>query len=241
MDDDFERYEREYLDRHGKDIRPGTKEWRQLERMEAAKKAATEADLDPWDWVVLEMIRREDPLIPTKVGTVRSTESFLKLFCHGLIARLDRPATFDELERLQAFLDSAEYKQYEDRLAKLMTREVEERLRVVFEITGVRGPEDMWDLTDEGRRALRAKRAEIIELHDRMARQYRVDRTGFYEDAESYAWALPMMVVMGVGSGAMMAYMHSVVDASYGLLDSVGHLEYADIGHDVDFDTDVGF
>lgn len=241
LDDDFKRYEREYLQRHTTNIRPGTEEWRQRERIEAARKAATEAELDSWDYVVLEMIRREDPRIPMKIGTVRSFESFLKLFCHGLIAKLDRPATFDELERIHAFLDSAEYKQYKNRLRKLMTQEVEECLKTVVAITGVRNQEDMWDLTDEGRRALQTKRVEIIALHDRMTKQYRANRTDFYENAESYVWALPLMVAMGVGTGVMMAYMHSVADASYGMLYSVGRPEYADIGYGADFGADFGF
>ena len=241
LSNNFERYEREYLEKHSIDIKPGTKEWRQRKRIEAVRKAATEADLDSWDYVVLEMLRREDPRIPMKIGTVRSTESFLKLFCHGLIAKLDRPATFDELERIHAFLDSTEYEQYEDRLHKLMTREVEERLKTVVEITGVRNQEDMWDLTDEGRRALQAKRAEIIALYDRMTRQYRANRTDFYGDVESYMWALPMMVVMGLGTGAMMAYLHSVANVSYIMLGNIGRVEYGDMGHDVDSDVDFGF
>lgn len=100
MDENSKQYEREYLERAN--LTPGTKEWHRIEQVKAAKKAATEADLDPWDYVVLEMIRRGDPRISIKVGTVRSTESFLKLYCHGLIAKLDRPATFDELERIVA-------------------------------------------------------------------------------------------------------------------------------------------
>lgn len=243
MDDNFQQYEREYLERRDMDSKPDTKtkEGRQRKRIEAARKAATEADLDSWDYVVLEMLRREDPRIPMKIGTMRSTESFLKLFCHGLIAKLDRPATFDELERIQAFLDSAEYKQYEDRLNKLMTREVEERLKMVAEITGVHSQKDLLDLTDKGRRALPAKRAEIIALHDRMVRQYRANRTDFYKDAESYVWALPMMVVMGLGTGTMMAYLHSVAGVSCSMLDGIGRLEYADMGYDVDFDTGFDF
>ena len=240
MNGGFERYEREYLARRGVDeLTPEERRW--VARVEAARKAATEAALDPWDYVVLEMARRGNPRISMKVGTMRAAESFLKLFCHGMIAKLDRPPTFDELERLQAFLDSAEYRQYKDRLRKLMTEEVKGRLKVVSEITGVRGPEDMWDLTDKGRGAPRTKRAEIIALHDRMDKQYRADRTAFYKDVESYVWALPMMAVMGIGAGAMMAYVHSVAGASHVMLDSVGHLECADIGHGVDFSGLFGF
>lgn len=247
MGHDFEQYEREYLERRAKGIKPdaGTlaEEAARLrrERMESAKKAATEAALDSWDYVVLEMLRREDPRIPMKVGTVRSAESFLKLFCHGLTAKLDRPPTFDELERIHAFLDSTEYKQYENRLKKLMTKEVGWRLGLIAEITGVRGAEDLWDLTGEGRSALQAKRAEIIALHDRMVEQYRTNKADFYENVLSYAWALPMMVLMGLGTGAMMAYVHSVADASYGMLGDAGHMDHGGMDFGVDFGSAFGF
>lgn len=247
LDDDFERYERVYLDGRVKDIKPdpGTfdEEMARLrrERMEAARKTATEAALNSWDYVVLEMLRREDPRIAMKVGTMWSSESFLKLFCHGLVARLDRPATFDKLERIHALLDSAEYRQYEDRLNRLMTKDVKWRLGLVVEITGARSMEDMWDLTDEGRRALQAKRAEIIALHDRMTEQYRENRTDFYEDMPSYTWALPMMALMGLGTGAMMAYAHFVADPSHGALGGIGGPDYGDISYGVDFGSDFGF
>ena len=61
MDENFKQYEREYLERAGATPTPGTKEWHRIEQVKAAKKTATEAGLDPWDYVVLEMIRRGDP------------------------------------------------------------------------------------------------------------------------------------------------------------------------------------
>lgn len=40
--------------------------------MESAKKATTVAAFDSWDYVELEMIRREDPRISMKTGVMRS-------------------------------------------------------------------------------------------------------------------------------------------------------------------------
>ena len=76
------------------------------ERVAAARKAATEAGLDAWDYAMLEMIRRGDVRSALKAGTMRYAESVLRLFCHGLVAKPANPPTFDEIERLQAFLDS---------------------------------------------------------------------------------------------------------------------------------------
>ena len=81
-----------------------------------------------------------------------------------------------------------------------MTLEVKERLRLIDEITGT---VYMWDLTDKGRRELRAKYAEMIALHKQLTKKYESDKAGFYEEVESLDWALPMMVGMGLGSGAM--------------------------------------
>lgn len=156
LGEDFGQYERGYLEMVAKGVRldPGTPAEKaaraRRERMEAARKAAAETDLDQWDYVAPELFMRDDMRIPMKVGTVRSNESFLKLFCHGLIARLDRPPTFDELERIQTFLDSAEFRQYKNRLNKLMTLEVKERLEPVAEIIGIHGERDMLDVTEEG-------------------------------------------------------------------------------------------
>ncbi len=61
-----------------------------------------------------------------------------------------------------------------------------------------------------------------------MARQYDASRADFYRDAGSYEWALPMMVVMGLGTGAMMAHVHAVSDIPYGMLhgpDVTGHAD----------------
>ena len=250
MSSDYDEYERKYLERRAGGMRPesetpAAREVRvHAELVEAARKAAAKAKLDAWDYVVLEMLRRGDPRIPMKVGTVRSAESILRLFCHGLIARLDRAPTFDELERLQAFLDSAGHKRYVGRLKKLMTPEVKERLELMAEITGVRGEEDAWKVTGDGMRALRIKRTEIAKLYDKMAEQYYDDRDEFYENAESYMWAVPVMFAMGFGNGMMMAYMLSMSDVSCDALCDAGHTgagQMADMEAAGEAALDMGF
>lgn len=223
MGDDFDQYERDYLARLDRgDVRASETpaEGRRrvhAERVEAARKAAAEADLDAWDYVVLEMVRRGDVRVALKVGTMRCAESMLKLYCHGM-AKPDRRPTFDDIERMQAFLDSSEHQQYVARLGKIMTGEIRERLAVITEIVGLEGEKDMLGLTEKGTIALQSKRSEIMELHDKMARQYELDRRGFYEAAPSYMCALPLMLAMGLGTGAMMSYMASMGDASCGML-----------------------
>ena len=204
MGSDFEFYEREYLDRVVKGKPIPAESYKQLkarfrkELLESARKAAGRAELDSWDYAALEMIRRGDMRGPMKFGTVRTCESFLKLYCHGLVRRLDRKPTFDEMERIQAFLDSPAFKQYESRLKRIMTKYGEERLALVVEILGIKDISDLMDLTDKGKEALKAKRAKTAALYEKMAKQYSKNRTDFYKAAPSYEWVLPTMVAMGL-------------------------------------------
>ena len=101
-----------------------------------------------------------------------------------------------------------------------MTEEVKERLGIVVEIIGIESERDMLEVTEDGTAALRSKRSEIIGLYDEMAKMYEQDRRGFYGAAPSYVWALPLMLAMGFGTGAMMSYVASVGDASCDLLRS---------------------
>ena len=234
MDDNFERYEDGYIKRlaDGESTSfksPGQQKIElHKEHLNAIRKTVSEAKLDSWDYAVLEMIRREDPTGPLKFGTLRTSKAFLKLYCHGLIERLDRKPTFDELERIHAFLDSIAYKQYEERLKRIMTNDVKIQLDTIREITGARNAFDLFDVTNHGTEILKAKRAEIISLYDKMSKQYANDRTNFYENASSYEWALPMMFVMGF-TGSVMVSMMASSGAQYAGL-GYGFNAYGDMG-----------
>ena len=165
MDDDFERYEDDYLKRLADGESTSTKSYElHKECINAVRKTASEIELDSWDYAVLEMIRREDLSVPLKFGTMRTYDAFLKLYCQGLIERLDRKPTFDELERIHAFLDSAAYKQYEKRLKRILTNDVKSRLDIIREITSAKDVFDLFDVTNHGTEILKVKRAEIISL-----------------------------------------------------------------------------
>ena len=229
MDDDFERYEDDYLKRLADGESTSTKSYElHKECINAVRKTASETELDSWDYAVLEMIRREDLSGPLKFGTMRTYEVFLKLYCQGLIERLDRKPTFDELERIHAFLDSAAYKQYEKRLRRILTNDVKSRLDIIREITGAKDVFDLFDVTNHGTEILKVKRAEIISLYGKMSKQYANDRTNFYENASSYEWALPMMFVMGF-TGSVMVSMMASSGAKYAGL-GYGFNAYGDMG-----------
>ena len=243
MDDNFKYYEHEYLKRlaDGESTSFKSPEQQKIElhkeHLNAIRKTVSETKLDSWDYAVLEMIRREDLSGPLKFGTLRTSKAFLKLYCHGLIERLDREPTFDELERIHAFLDSAVYKQYEKRLKRIMTKDVKIRLDIIREITGARNAFDLFDVTNHGTEILKAKRAEIVVLYEKMSKQYANDKTNFYENTSLYEWALPMMFAMGF-TGSVMVSMMALSGAQYAGLD-YGINTFGDInmGGGGDFDA----
>ena len=230
MGGDFEFYERDYLERLAKNKSAPVESYEQTtarlhrELVESAKKVARETELGAWDYAALEMVRRGDPGAPMRLGTLRFYESLLRLHCHGLVARLDRRPTFDETERIQAFLDSPAFKQYQDRLERIMTKDVAERLALVAQILGFRDVTDLMDLTRKGGEVLNSKRAEVAALYERIVKQYSKNRVTFYGDAPSYESILPMLLAMGF-AGPAIAYVLASSDARYGALggfDAVG-------------------
>ena len=236
MDRDFEEYEREYLKRLAMDKPAPAESYRQRaarlheELVESAKKEARNTELGSWDYAILFMIRRGDLGAPMKTGTLRYHESLLRLHSHGLVTRLGRRLTFDETERLQAFIDSPAYRQYRDRLKRIMTVEVAGRIALVTEILGTGNAPYLMELTDAGTEALNAKRAEAAELYGKMAMQHTKDRTAFYKDMPSYEGMLPVFFAMGM-TGPVMAAMLVSSDIQYNAYDQPGIAEI-DLGAD---------
>ena len=210
-DCDFEEYEQEYLKRMGLE----TEGEGAVARL---RREASESPLDPWDYAVLEMVRRDDLAIPLKLGTMRAAKSFLKLHCHGMICKPDRKPAFDEMERIQAFLDSAVFDSYKSNLKKIMTREAAAFFQMVAKITGVNDTTDMCKLTPKGQKALAEERARAAKVCEEINRQYRLDSADFYERASEHESHLPLMVIMGLVSGSMLAHMQAASDAQYGIL-----------------------
>ena len=103
------------------------------ERQQDMLNQARAAALEPWDFAALEMMRREDMAAPMKVGTMRFTRSMLRLYAHGLVAKLDREPTFDERERINAFRKSPRFKSYAGNVKDTATKDD----RRYFEDVGV--------------------------------------------------------------------------------------------------------
>ena len=241
MDGNFKRYEREYLKRisDSKTMRVESHDQRKTRfykgRPDSAQKTEVGSELDSWDYAILDTIRRGDPYSSMKFGTLRIVKSLLKLYYHDLIRKLDREPTFDEIERVQAFLDSAAYKQYKNRLQRIMTEEVQEQISLVLEILEIHEVSDLLELTDKGKDVLGTKRVEIAILYEKMNKQYANDRANFYETAPSFEWALPMLITMGF-TGPVMTHMLISSDAQYSNLvhSQMGWADFGACGFEVD-------
>ncbi len=175
------------------------------ERQQDMLNQARTAALEPWDFAALEMMRREDMAAPMKVGTMRFTRSMLRLYAHGLVAKLDREPTFDERERINAFRKSPRFKAYADNVKDTATKDDRRYFEDVAAIMQEKDTPEMWDLTDAGVSALEAERqkamAEYAKLHDR----YKNDPAGFYNSTGNEAY-MPLMLAMGM-SGPVIGYM----------------------------------
>ncbi len=216
-DTDFERYEREYLERIGNTNSENDEAKQARLKREYMVKRYSESALDSWDYVVLEMMRRDDMTIPLKLGTMRTAKALLRLHCHGMIHTLDREPTFDEMERLQAFFDSDIFKRYTSNLGKIMTKQAKEFFEMVTEITGARDMTDLYDLTEKGTKALMDKRAKTLEVYQQIDKQYKTETmTNFSQTSKEYNSYLPMMICMGI-SGPMIGYMLASSDAQYSM------------------------
>ncbi|MCY4491297.1 MAG: hypothetical protein OXC46_07525 [Thaumarchaeota archaeon] len=240
MDEVFKQYEHDYVQRilsgQNRDIKNvETLEAPQERLQKEMVRKVSEVSLDSWDYAMLERIRRDDMTMEMKFGIMRTAESLLKLYCHGMVRVLDYKPTFDELVRMQEFLDSPIYKQYQSRVEKFMTEEVREHLDMVYGILGIKPKFTFWEkikgldakminhtfaLTGRGRESLSAKRVEALETYKKLNVQYLKNRSEFYnsmEDASPVMMVLPLMFAMGL-SGAMMGHAASLAGTEYTVL-----------------------
>ncbi len=174
-------------------------------RQQGMLNQAKTAALEPWDFAVLEMIRREDMTVPMKVGTMRFTRSMLRLYAHGLVAKLDREPTFDERERLNAFLKSPRFKAYVDNVKDTATKYDRRYFEDVASIMQEKDIHAMWDLTDAGVSALETERQKAIAEYAKLQDRCKNDPVGFYNSRGNETY-MPLMLAMGM-SGPMIGYM----------------------------------
>ena len=185
--------------------------------------------LSVWDYVVLEFIWRKDPRILLRIGTMRTVDIIHKLFQLVLVKKLSEPS-FDEMERHEALLDSPEYKQYKKRRERIMTSETRNKIDFTCGMIKIENIDDMLEPTEAGSRKMRKKRAEMRLLWRKLEDLCANDRAKFQQEAKENLIYLPLLIAMGMASGAAMVYMAS--EASTDHMYGIHEIEYSSLRGD---------
>lgn len=204
MADDFDDYEDDYL-RRLKEQDPEAAR-RESEKAARQREYASQTTFTAWDYVLLESIRRRDPRVRIRIGTMKVLDGLEKLILAGWIEKQAK-ISFDDAERLEAFRDSAEYRQYKDRLSRLMSYKHEAIMRATLDRIGIKKIEDLLVLTEEGRRVAGEQHDKMQSLWNRMRKLYSERSAEFQQMAKDNAVYLPLFFMMGLANGAVMAQM----------------------------------
>lgn len=228
MKDDIDTYEKDYLERfkkqeadrltHKKEREAETariaQEQRDARQKEKAK-YASQTIFTVWDYVLLESIRRGDPRIRIRIGTMKVLTSLEKLFRSGWIEKPINKIPFDDMEKLETFRDSYEYKQYKNRLDRIMSYKDHVRKGSVLGMLGIKKIDDWLILTEEGKCVAREKRSKVRLVWGKLRKMYSEKSAEFQQAAEDNASYLPLFLVMGLVNGTMMAQMMSDAHIDY--------------------------
>ena len=193
------------------------------------QKSEQDRELSVWDYVVLEFIWRKDPRILMRIGTMRTVDIIHKLSRQALIKKFSEPS-FDEIERHEALLDSPEYKQYRERRKRIMTLEARDKIDSTCRMIKIENIDDMLKPTEAGSRKMRKKRAEMRLLWRKLEDLCDNDRTKFQQEAKENLIYLPLLIAMGMASGAAMVYMAS--EASTDHMYGIHGIEYSSLRGD---------
>ena len=215
-----------------------------------------EESLTPKDYALLDSIKRENLKFSLKLGIIEGLEMNLKLMRVGLIEKLNREATLDEKEKMQAFIDSPAQQKRLTRIQKLASKEDIKKIKEIVDELGAKSDFDLVDLTDKGKKVLEEKRKEIEQEWKELELCYeQEDKTKFREKVNQWGNHLFLFLIMGFANGAMMGTMMNKMDTNYemymqgmeemydtGFTDGGGVIEGGDVadGGDVGGDSSSG-
>ena len=125
-------------------------------------------------------------------------EMNLKLMRAGLIEKLNREATLDEKEKMQAFIDSPAQQKRLTRIQKLASKEDIKKIKEIVDELGAKSDFDLVDLTDKGKKVLEEKRKEIEQEWKELELCYeQEDKTKFREKVNQWGNHLFLFLIMG--------------------------------------------
>ena len=114
-----------------------------------------EESLTPKDYALLDSIKRENLKFSLKLGIIEGLEMNLKLMRAGLIEKLNREATLDEKEKMQAFIDSPAQQKRLTRIQKLASKEDIKKIKEIVDELGAKSDLILLILLTKARKCLR--------------------------------------------------------------------------------------
>jgi len=206
----FEAYEDEYVQRmeeNAQAMREKTMTDEEIIAIKEAQEAKIKSlieNFDVWDFAVLEAIRRENLTISIKIGTMRYLTALEKLHYCKMI-KWKSNLNIDEREKLQEFYDSALYKSYKDRLAKVTTwkefADIEFRMKKLI-------PDKKYSmpyLTSLGLEHLRQQRKKAKDAWLKLKAMWdEKDMKTLTEQSTQNMAMMPLFLLFGFASGTLL-------------------------------------
>ena len=176
----------------------------------------TDGELTPKDYALLDALKRNNFRFSLKLGIIEGLEMNLKLMRAGLIEKLNREATLDEKEKMQAFIDSPAQQKRLKMIQKLSSKEDIKRINELVDEIGAKSDFDLVDLTDKGKKVLEEKREEVEQEWKELELWYEQEDKGkFREKVSQWGNHLFLFLIMGFANGAMMGHMMNKMDTNY--------------------------
>jgi len=111
-----------------------------------------------------------------------------------------------------------QFKQYQARIQRIMDSEMKERLRDYMEQMGMKTGDELFELTEEGKKILAKKRKELESVWAELKSSYdKGNKQVFRQKLDQNKSMFPLFMVMGLVNGAMMGAMMGKMDMNFGM------------------------
>lgn len=218
MTKDLREYERDYLKRleqEKEDSIPEEQRQAHEEQKKIDKELAEKMikELSAKEYLILGALKNTDLQVLTKFHPVEIVQMYEKFFQCGLIEIMNRKLTWQEGVKVQNWLNSQEFKQYQNNVNKLLDWDEKQLIKKTYERLGLSEKEDVVDITARGNEELEKKRTELNEEWKNIIALYESkNKDQFHQIIEKNKSNMPLYLTMGLVNGSMMGIMMSKMD-----------------------------
>jgi len=170
-------------------------------------------NLSTKEYLILGALKQTDLHVLTKFHPVEIVQMYEKFFQCGLIEIMNRKLTWQEGVKVQNWLNSQEFKQYQNNVNKLLDWDEKQLIKKTYERLGLSEKDDVVDITARGNEELEKKRVELNEEWKNIISLYESkNKDQFHQIIEKNKSNLPLYMIMGLVNGSMMGIMMSKMD-----------------------------